>query len=159
MWPLKCAAPVLTLSSNSGVPPSGFGCTKECAVLLPLNADKRLVYPHPKPLMNHKISARALNISVGALLGDGQNPGRLHRSQAMSLQTRTQKQTMRRRGISSSPQSWGNPSRTRWRWFDEGQITHLNCARLKYDLYDFFRGCFWACFLKEKNRKQAQNTP
>ena len=27
---------------------------------------------------------------------------------------------------------------------DEGQITHLICARLKYDLYDFFRGCFWA---------------
>ena len=24
----------------------------------------------------------------------------------------------------------------------EGQITHLICARLKYDLYDFFRGCF-----------------
>ena len=22
---------------------------------------------------------------------------------------------------------------------DEGQITHLICARLKYDLYDFFR--------------------
>ena len=25
---------------------------------------------------------------------------------------------------------------------DERQITHLICARLKYDLYDFFRGCF-----------------
>ena len=25
---------------------------------------------------------------------------------------------------------------------DEHQITHLICARLKYDLYDFFRGCF-----------------
>ena len=24
---------------------------------------------------------------------------------------------------------------------DERQITHLICARLKYDLYDFFRGC------------------
>ena len=23
---------------------------------------------------------------------------------------------------------------------DERQITHLICARLKYDLYDFFRG-------------------
>ena len=26
-------------------------------------------------------------------------------------------------------------------------ITHLICARLKQDLYDFFRGAFWACFL------------
>ena len=25
---------------------------------------------------------------------------------------------------------------------DERQITHLICARLKYDLYDFFRGVF-----------------
>ena len=25
---------------------------------------------------------------------------------------------------------------------DERQIAHLICARLKYDLYDFFRGCF-----------------
>ena len=25
-------------------------------------------------------------------------------------------------------------------WVDERQITHLICARLKYDLYDFFRG-------------------
>ena len=41
---------------------------------------------------------------------------------------------------------------------DKGQITHLIRARLKYDLYDFFRGCFWACFYKKKNRKQAQNT-
>ena len=29
---------------------------------------------------------------------------------------------------------------------DERQITHLICALLKYDLYDFFR-VFWACFL------------
>ena len=29
---------------------------------------------------------------------------------------------------------------------DERQITHLICARLKYDLYDFL-GVFWACFL------------
>ena len=41
---------------------------------------------------------------------------------------------------------------------DDRQITHLICARLKYDLYDFFRGCFWA-FIQEKERKQAQNTP
>ena len=27
-------------------------------------------------------------------------------------------------------------------YLDERQITHLICARLKYDLYDFFRGCF-----------------
>ena len=32
------------------------------------------------------------------------------------------------------------------------------CARLKYDLYDFFRRCFWA-FIQEKERMQAQNTP
>ena len=25
-------------------------------------------------------------------------------------------------------------------YLDERQITHLICARLKYDLYDFFRG-------------------
>ena len=25
-------------------------------------------------------------------------------------------------------------------FLDERQITHLICARLKYDLYDFFRG-------------------
>ena len=30
------------------------------------------------------------------------------------------------------------------RTLDERQTTHLICARLKYDLYDFFRGCFWA---------------
>ena len=39
---------------------------------------------------------------------------------------------------------------------DEGQITHLVCARLKDDLYDFFRGCFGpaSCsFLVEKAQK------
>ena len=36
---------------------------------------------------------------------------------------------------------------------DERQITHLICARLKYDLYDFFRGCFWAFYTRE--RKEA----
>ena len=32
--------------------------------------------------------------------------------------------------------------------FDEGQITHLICARLNYDLYDLFGGCFGpaSCF-------------
>ena len=41
---------------------------------------------------------------------------------------------------------------------DEGQITHLICARLKYDLSDFFRGCFgpasYSFFLVEKARKK-----
>ena len=41
---------------------------------------------------------------------------------------------------------------------DDRQITHLICARLKYDLYDFFRGVSGA-FIQEKERKQAQNTP
>ena len=40
----------------------------------------------------------------------------------------------------------------------ERQITHLICARLKYDLYDFFRGVFGP-FIQEKNRKQAQEHP
>ena len=29
---------------------------------------------------------------------------------------------------------------TKYVSLDERQITHLICARLKYDLYDFFRG-------------------
>ena len=33
---------------------------------------------------------------------------------------------------------------------DERQITHLICARLEYDLYDFFRGCFWAFHTRKK---------
>ena len=41
---------------------------------------------------------------------------------------------------------------------DERQITHLICARLKYDLYDFFRGVLGP-FIQEKSRKQAQNSP
>ena len=40
--------------------------------------------------------------------------------------------------------SAGNRAATTWglcvHLLDEGQITHLICARLKYDLYDFFRG-------------------
>ena len=39
---------------------------------------------------------------------------------------------------------------------DEGQITHLICARLKYDLYDFFRGVLGllpVLFLVEKAQK------
>ena len=42
--------------------------------------------------------------------------------------------------------------------FDEGQITHLICARLKYDLYDFFRGCFGP-FLQEKEQEAGPKHP
>ena len=42
---------------------------------------------------------------------------------------------------------------------DERQITHLICARLKYDLYDFFQGVFFGPFIQEEERKQPQNTP
>ena len=41
---------------------------------------------------------------------------------------------------------------------DERQIIHLICARLKYDLYDFFRGVLGPLY-KKKNRKQAQKHP
>ena len=41
---------------------------------------------------------------------------------------------------------------------DEGQITHLICARLKYDLYDFFRGCFGP-FLQEKEQEAGPKHP
>ena len=44
------------------------------------------------------------------------------------------------------------------REIDERQITHLICARLKYDLYDFFRGVL-GLLCKKKNRKQAQKHP
>ena len=37
---------------------------------------------------------------------------------------------------------------------DERQITHLICARLKYDLYDFLGGVLGLLY-KKKNRKQA----
>ena len=37
----------------------------------------------------------------------------------------------------------------------ERQITHLICARLKYDLYDFFRGCLGAFY----TRKRAGSRP
>ena len=33
---------------------------------------------------------------------------------------------------------------------DERQITHLICARIKYDLYDFFRGCFGAFYTRKR---------
>ena len=38
-------------------------------------------------------------------------------------------------------------------YVDEYQIAHLICARLKYDLYDFFTGCFWAFYTRK--RKEA----
>ena len=41
---------------------------------------------------------------------------------------------------------------------DEGQITHLICARLKYDLYDFLRGCFWA-FSTRKEQEAGPKHP
>ena len=41
---------------------------------------------------------------------------------------------------------------------DERQITHLICARLKYDLYDFFRGCFGA-FIQEKEQEAGPKHP
>ena len=41
---------------------------------------------------------------------------------------------------------------------DEGQITHLICARLKYELYDFLRGCFSA-FSTRKRRGSRPKTP
>ena len=43
---------------------------------------------------------------------------------------------------------------------DERQITHLICARLKYDLYDFFRGVFWGPFyIQEKGTGNRPKTP
>ena len=35
---------------------------------------------------------------------------------------------------------------------DERQITHLICARLKYDLYGFFRGCVWAFYTRKRKQ-------
>ena len=42
---------------------------------------------------------------------------------------------------------------------DEGQITHLICARLKYDLYDFFRGCFLGLFYKKRTGSRPKTPP
>ena len=42
---------------------------------------------------------------------------------------------------------------------DERQITHLICARLKYDLYDFFRGCFLGPFIQEKEEEAGPKHP
>ena len=43
--------------------------------------------------------------------------------------------------------------------FDEGQITHLICARLKYDLYDFSRGCFGPASCSFSCRKGPKTPP
>ena len=40
----------------------------------------------------------------------------------------------------------------------ERQIAHLICARLEYDLYDFFRGCFGA-FDRRKITGSRPKTP
>ena len=44
-------------------------------------------------------------------------------------------------------------------FFDDGQIAHLICARLKYDLYDFFRGVFLGLFLQEKEQEAGPKHP
>ena len=36
---------------------------------------------------------------------------------------------------------------------DDRQIARLICARLKYDLYDLFRGCFWAFYTRERGSR------
>ena len=46
-----------------------------------------------------------------------------------------------------------------WTWFDEGQITHLICARIKYDLYDIFRGCFGPASCSFSCRKSPTAPP
>ena len=44
-------------------------------------------------------------------------------------------------------------------FLDEGQITHLICARLKYDLYDFFRGCLGPASCSFFLYKRPKHTP
>ena len=41
---------------------------------------------------------------------------------------------------------------------DERQITHLICARLKYDLYDFLGGVLGP-FIQEKEQEAGPKTP
>ena len=60
---------------------------------------------------------------------------------------------VRLRAASTLPMT---PNMVCFGFIDEGQITHLISARLKYDLYDFFRWCFGpvSCFfLVEKAQK------
>ena len=45
------------------------------------------------------------------------------------------------------------------RTIDEGQITHLICARRRYDLYDFFRGCFGPASCSFSCRKGPKTPP
>ena len=76
----------------------------------------------------------------------------------VSTQTLLLKHHYRRQG-ESSPNFAPNLGRQILESIDEGQITHLICARLKYDLYDFFRGVLSllpVLFLVEKD---PQNTP
>ena len=42
---------------------------------------------------------------------------------------------------------------------DERQITRLICARLKYDLYDFFRGCFGAFYTRKRTGSRPKTPP
>ena len=49
-------------------------------------------------------------------------------------------------------------ARSRQMLIDERQITHLMCARLKYDLYDFFRGCLGS-FIQEKEEEAGPKHP
>ena len=44
-------------------------------------------------------------------------------------------------------------------FLNEGQITHLICARLKYDLFDFFRGCFWAYSTRKRTGSRPKTPP
>ena len=44
-------------------------------------------------------------------------------------------------------------------FFDKGQITHLICARLKYDLYDFSRVCFGPVSCSFSCRKGPKTPP
>ena len=59
-----------------------------------------------------------------------------------------------RRSSSFEPSSWQESERllqTRLpAQLDECQITHLICACLKYDLYDFFRGCVGAFYTRKR---------
>ena len=42
---------------------------------------------------------------------------------------------------------------------DERQITHLICTRLKYDLSDFFRGCFGAFYIRKTTGRRPKTPP
>ena len=44
-------------------------------------------------------------------------------------------------------------------FLDERQITHLICARLKYDLYDFFKGVLWAFHIRETTGRRPKTHP